>query len=74
MGEHRRSFGRGETIYGPWHYVQVLARKPCALRNGAPFKNWVLAPITSDVKLASVTLTVDMSHSRELVRGTIPGA
>src|SRR5262249_15805518 len=28
VGEHRRSFGRGETIYDPWHYVPVLARKP----------------------------------------------
>ena len=38
----RRCFGRGETIYDPWHYVPVLARKPGALRNGAPFKDWVL--------------------------------
>jgi hypothetical protein len=42
VAEHRRSFGRGETIYDPWHYVPVLARKPGALRNGAPFKDWVL--------------------------------
>jgi hypothetical protein len=42
VGEHPRSFGRGETIYDPWHYVPVLARKPGALRNGAPFKDWVL--------------------------------
>ena len=42
VGEHRRAFGRGETVYDPWHYVPVLARKPGALRNGAPFKDWVL--------------------------------
>jgi transposase len=42
VAEHKRSFGRGETIYDPWHYVPVLARKPGALRNGAPFKDWVL--------------------------------
>jgi transposase len=42
VGEHARSFGRGETVYDPWHYVPVLARKPGALRNGAPFKSWVL--------------------------------
>jgi transposase len=42
VGEHPRSFDRGETIYDPWHYVPVLARKPGALRNGAPFKDWVL--------------------------------
>jgi transposase len=42
VGEHRRRFGRGETIYDPWHYVPVLARKPGALRNGAPFRDWPL--------------------------------
>jgi len=42
VGEHRRRFGRGQTIYDPWHYVPVLARKPGALRNGAPFKDWPL--------------------------------
>ena len=39
---HPRAFGRRATIYDPWHYVPVLARKPGALRNGAPFKDWVL--------------------------------
>ena len=42
VAEHRRGYGRGATIYDPWHYVPVLARKPGALRNGAPFKDWVL--------------------------------
>jgi transposase len=42
VGEHARCFGRGETVYDPWHYVPVLARKPGALRNGAPFKDWPL--------------------------------
>ena len=42
VGDHARRFGRGETIYDPWHYVPVLARKPGALRNGAPFKDWLL--------------------------------
>jgi transposase len=42
VAEHPRLFGRGQTTYNPWHYVPVLARKPGALRNGAPFKDWVL--------------------------------
>ena len=42
VAEHPRCYGRGETTYDPWHYVPVLARKPGALRNGAPFKDWVL--------------------------------
>jgi hypothetical protein len=42
VGEHPRCFARNQTIYDPWHYVPVLARKPGALRNGAPFKDWIL--------------------------------
>src|SRR5450432_3711044 len=42
VGEHRRCFGRDQTVFDPWHYVPVLARKPGSLRNGAPFKDWVL--------------------------------
>ncbi len=56
VAEHLRSFGRGATLYNPWHYVPVLARKPGALRNGAPFKDWVLPAALERVrrKLASV--------------------
>jgi transposase len=56
VAEHPRSFGRGHTAYDPWHYVPVLARKPGALRNGAPFKDWVLPAAMERVRrrLASV--------------------
>ena len=50
VGEHRRHFGRGQTIYDPWHYVPVLARKPGALRNGAPFKDWPLPASLEQVR------------------------
>ncbi len=42
VGEHPRCFARNRVIYDPWHYVPVLKRKPGALRNGAPFKDWQL--------------------------------
>jgi transposase len=42
VGEHPRQFGRGKTIYDPWHYLGLLERKPGALRDGAPFKKWEL--------------------------------
>ncbi len=44
VGEHARSFNRNKAIYDPLHYIPVLARKPGALRNGAPFKGWDLPP------------------------------
>ncbi len=42
IGEHARHFSRYNTVYNPWHYVPALSRKPGALRNGAPFKDWNL--------------------------------
>lgn len=50
VAEHSRRFGRGQTVYDPWHYVPVLARKPGALRNGAPFRDWVLPAALSRVR------------------------
>ena len=40
IAQHPRCFGRHQTIYDPWHYLPVLARKPGALRNGEPFRAW----------------------------------
>jgi len=59
VGEHVRCFGRNQTIYDPWHYVPVLARKPGALRNGAPFKDWVLP--------------ASLEHVRRRLRGSDDG-
>ena len=42
VAENSRSFGRGQAVYDPWHYVPTQARKSGALRNGAPFKDWKL--------------------------------
>jgi transposase len=50
VGEHERCFGRDQVRYNPWHYVPVLMRKPGALRNGAPFKHWVLPPNLTTVQ------------------------
>lgn len=44
VADHPRQFGRDRVVYDPWHYLPVLARKPGALRNGAPFKDWALPP------------------------------
>jgi transposase len=56
VGTHVRCFGRDQTVFDPWHYVPVLARKPGALRNGAPFKDWILPASLERVrrKLAGV--------------------
>jgi len=42
VGEPRRRFGRGETIYDPWHYVPLAKDIDEFDFNGAPFKDWLL--------------------------------
>jgi transposase len=44
VGQHARALGRNKAVYDPLHYIPILARKPGALRNGAPFKEWELPP------------------------------
>lgn len=44
IAEHKRVFGRDRTLCDPLHYLPVPERKPGALRNGRPFREWALAP------------------------------
>ena len=42
IAEHVRRFGRDILVCDPWHYLSLLERKPGALRNGVPFREWDL--------------------------------
>ena len=50
VADHPRCFRRDQIIYDPWHYLPVLMKKPGALRNGAPFKDWDLPPALTQVR------------------------
>lgn len=50
VAEHPRSFDRDRTFFDPWHYVPALERKPGALRNGAPFRDWKLPKPVLEVR------------------------
>jgi hypothetical protein len=50
VADHCRQFRHDRIIYDPWHYLPVLVRKPGALRNGAPFKDWDLPPALAQVR------------------------
>jgi transposase len=65
VGEHARKFGRNQTAYDPWHYVPVLARKPGALRNGAPFKDW---PLPHAIEKIRRKLTGTADGDRQMVK------
>lgn len=51
VGVHKRHLGRDKVIYDPWHYLSVLERKPGALRNGAPFKQWELPDAMQEIRI-----------------------
>jgi hypothetical protein len=40
IAEHARRFGRDQRICDPWHYLPILERKPGAVRNGIPLREW----------------------------------
>jgi transposase len=42
VGHHVRRFTKGEAYYNWLHYLPLLARKPGALQNGAPFREMPL--------------------------------
>ncbi|MBF0446345.1 MAG: IS21 family transposase [Magnetococcales bacterium] len=50
VAEHPRHFGKGKTVYNPWHYLKVLERKPGAIRNGAPFYEWDLPAGIAEIR------------------------
>ena len=50
VADHPRNFRRDQVIYDPWHYLPVLMKKPGALRNGAPFKDWDLPATLTQVR------------------------
>jgi len=65
VGEHARRFGRNQIAYDPWHYVPVLARKPGALRNGAPFKDW---PLPASIEQVRAKLSGSDDGDRQMVK------
>ncbi len=57
IGQHARSFDRHKRILDPYHYVDLLDRKPGALKNGLPFKDWKLPE--SILKVKAVLMSKD---------------
>ena len=51
IAKHIRSFKRHDYCFEPWHYVPLLATRPGALRDGAPFKQWSLPKPIETIKV-----------------------
>lgn len=50
VGRHNRNFTKGGTSYNWMHYLPILAYKPGALRNGAPFTGMDLPKELQEVR------------------------
>jgi transposase len=72
VGDHPREFGRDKTVFDPWHYLPVLDRKPGALRNGAPFRNWDLPATIRQVQNRLRRRYTDWDHQFVSILKTIP--
>lgn len=44
IARHARSYGHGEFVYDPMHYLALLATKPGALEKAAALQGWALPP------------------------------
>ena len=65
VGRHTRKFTKGEIIYNWKHYLPILAYKPGALRNGAPFIEMELPEELEEVRRhlkGQSTGTRDFAH------------
>lgn len=50
IARHPRNYGKGKHEYVPYHYLGVLARKPRAITDGAPFKGWKLPEVFDEYR------------------------
>lgn len=64
VADHVRRFSRDHVIYDPWHYLHILKHKPGALRNGAPFQEWILP---SSIKQVQRKLEKQTGGDRQFV-------
>jgi transposase len=50
IARHRRSYERGAVVYEPLHYLALLEKKPGALEQAAPLKDWKLDPAFAELR------------------------
>jgi len=72
VGAHERQFGRDKTVFDPWHYLLALERKPGALRNGAPFKDWQLPEALTRIQDALKRRFADWDRQFVGILGAVP--
>ena len=73
VADHVRRFGRGHVVFDPWHYLSVLERKPGALRNGKPFKDWELPGALQEMRQRLEASRKDWDRQFVDILAAVPG-
>lgn len=50
VATHRRSYGSGERVLDPLHFLALLPIKPAALDHAPVYRDWVLPPAFADLR------------------------
>jgi transposase len=50
IARHERSYGHGDLVFEPRHYLALLEQKPGALDQAAPLQGWILPEALSDLR------------------------
>jgi transposase len=45
IARHKRLFAKKKQVFNPYHYLGLLQKKPRALNDGLPFKDWKLPEV-----------------------------
>ena len=63
-----RSYGRGEQILDPLHYLASLGRRPAALDHANVYRHWILPPLFSQLRQSLENRQGKAAGARQFIR------
>lgn len=68
VAAHPRSYGRGEQILDPIHYLASLGRRPAALDHANVYRHWILPPLFGQLRQSLENRQGAAAGSRQFIR------
>src|SRR5262249_11745207 len=68
IARHRRSYGKGEKILDPLHYLAVLERKPAALDHAPVYRAWQLPTAFTELRQSLESRLGTTIGTRQFIR------
>ena len=68
IARHRRTYGRGEKVLDPLHFLVVLGRKPAALDHAPVYRDWQLPPAFAELRRALEARLGPRAGARQYIR------